>query len=57
MYYISSFLLIPKGSRVLPLLIRYASLAFRTLSLLHVMSSSGISVMSVSGVIISEKMF
>ena len=57
MYYISSFLLIPKGSRVLPLLIRYASLAFRTLSLLYVISSSGISVMSVSGVIISEKMF
>ena len=57
MYYISSFLLIPKGSRVLPLLIRYASLAFPTLSLLYVMSSSGISVMSVSGVIISEKMF
>ena len=26
MYYISSFLLIPKGSRVLPLAMRYASL-------------------------------
>ena len=30
MYYISSFLLIPKDSRVLPLSVRYASLAFRS---------------------------
>ena len=29
MYYISSFLLIPTDSRVLPLSVRYASLAFR----------------------------
>ena len=29
MYYISSFLLIPKDSRVLPLSVKYASLAFR----------------------------
>ena len=29
MYYISSLLLIPKDSRVLPLSVRYASLAFR----------------------------
>ena len=43
---ISSFLLIPNGSRVLPLSMRYASLAFRTLSLLDLMSSSEISVMS-----------
>ena len=46
MYYISSFLFIPNGLRVLPLSMRYASLAFRTLSLLDLMSSSGISVMS-----------
>ena len=32
--------LIPEGSRVLPLSMRYASLAFRTLSLLDLMSSS-----------------
>ena len=30
MYYISSLLLIPKDSRVLPLSVRYASLAFRS---------------------------
>ena len=30
MYYTSSFLLIPKGSRVLPFSVRYGSLAFRT---------------------------
>ena len=30
MYYISSFLLIPKDSRVLPLSVKYASLAFRS---------------------------
>ena len=30
MYYISSFLLIPKDSRVLRLSVRYASLAFRS---------------------------
>ena len=38
----------PNGSRVLPLSMRYASLAFRTLSLLDLMSSSGISVMSLA---------
>ena len=38
LYYISSFLLIPEDSRVLPLSMRYASLAFRTLSLLDLMS-------------------
>ena len=48
MCYISSFLLIPNGSRVLPLSVRYASLAFRTLSLLDLMSSSEISVMSLA---------
>ena len=48
MYYISSFLFIPNGSRVLPLSIRYASLAFRSNSLLDLMSSSGISVMSLA---------
>ena len=36
------------GSRVLPLSMRYASLALRTLSLLDFMSSSGISVMSLA---------
>ena len=47
---------IPNGSRVLPLLMRYASLAFPTLSLLYLMSSSAISVMSeVSRAIISKK--
>ena len=40
--------LIPEGSRVLPLLLRYASLAFRTLSLLDLMSTSGISAMSLA---------
>ena len=30
MYYISFFLLIPQDSRVLPLSVRYASLAFRS---------------------------
>ena len=48
MCYISSFLLIPNGSKVLPLSMRYASLAFRTLSLLDLMSSSKISVMSLA---------
>ena len=48
MYYISSFLFIPNGSRALPLLMRYASLAFRLNSLLDLMSSSGISVMSLA---------
>ena len=48
MCYISSFLLIPNGSRVLPLSMRYASLAFRTLSLLDLMNSSEISVMSLA---------
>ena len=47
-YYISSFLFIPKGSRVLPLSMRYASLAFRTLSLLDLVSSSGMSMMSLA---------
>ena len=42
------FLFIPNGSRVLPLSMRYASLAFSTLSLLHLMSSSGISVTSLA---------
>ena len=32
MYYISSFLLIPNGSRDFPVSMRYASLAFRTLT-------------------------
>ena len=36
------------GSRVLPLSIRYASLAFRLNSLLDLISSSGISVMSLA---------
>ena len=40
--------LIPEGSRLLPLLLRYASLAFRTLSLLDLMSSTEISVMSLA---------
>ena len=48
MYYILSSLLIPNDSRVLPLSMRYASLAFRTLSLLDLMRSSGISVMSLA---------
>ena len=39
---------IPNGSRVLPLSMRYASLAFRRLSLLDLISSSGISVMSLA---------
>ena len=47
-FYISSFLLIPKGSRVLPLSMRYASLAFRALSLLVLMRSIGISVISLA---------
>ena len=48
MYYISSFILIPNGSRVMPLSIRYASLAFRTLSLFRFDDFSGISVMSLA---------
>ena len=49
MYYISSFLFIPNGSRALPLSMSYASLAFRSLSLLDLMSSiSGIIVMSLA---------
>ena len=48
MYYISSFLFIPNGLRVLPLSMRYASLAFRALSLLDLMSPSGISVVSLA---------
>ena len=48
MYYISSSLLLPNGSRVLPLSMRYASVAFRTLSLLDLMSSNGISVISLA---------
>ena len=40
-------MLIPNGLRVFPLSMRYASVAFRALSLLDLMSSSGISVMSV----------
>ena len=48
MFYISSVLFIPNGSIVLPLSMRYASLAFRTLSLLDLMSPSGISVMSLA---------
>ena len=48
MCYISSFLLIPNGSRVLLLSMRYASLAFRTLSVVDLMSSSEISVMSLA---------
>ena len=47
MYYISTFLSIPKGLRVLPLSMKYASLAFRALSL-YLMRSSGISVMSLA---------
>ena len=46
--YISPFFFIPNGSRVLPLSMRYASLAFRRLSLLDLISSSGISVMSLA---------
>ena len=46
-FLISCFLLIPKGSRVLPLSMKYASLAFRALSL-YLMRSSGISVMSLA---------
>ena len=73
MYYISSFLLtprendpahslllIPNGSRVFPLSIRYASLAFRTLhcSLLDLMSSTEWNKCDVvSRVIISKKVF
>ena len=58
MYYISSFLFIPNGSRVLPLSMRYASLAFRTVSLLDLISSSEISVMSLAcRVIFSKKVF
>ena len=48
MYHISSFLFIPTGSRVFPLSMWYASLAFRTLSLLNLMSSSGISEISLA---------
>ena len=48
MCYIMSFLLIPNGSSVLPLSIRYASLTFRTPSLLDLISSSGISVISLT---------
>ena len=44
-HYISSFLLKPKGSRVLHLSMRYASQVFHTMSLLNLMSLSGISVM------------
>ena len=48
MYYISYFFYsLPNGLRVL-LSMRYASQAFRTLSLLDLMSSSGISVMSLA---------
>ena len=45
MHYISSFLLIPKASRVLHLSMRYAFQVFRTMSLVNLMSLSGISVM------------
>ena len=45
MYYISSFFLIPKGSRVLPLSMRYASQVFCTLSPFNLMNSSRMSVM------------
>ena len=38
MYYILSFLFIPNGSRVLPLSMKYASLAFRTMSLVDLIS-------------------
>ena len=48
MDYISSFLLRPKGSRVLAMCMRYASLAVRTLSLLELISSSGISEVSLA---------
>ena len=51
--YISYFSFIPNGLRVLPLPIRSASLTFRTLSLLDLMSSSDV----VSRVIISKKVF
>ena len=39
-------LLIPEGSRVLPLSMRCASLAFCTLSVLDLMSSTGINLKS-----------
>ena len=39
---------IPNGLRVLPLSMRYVSLAFRTLSLLDLISSSAINVMSLA---------
>ena len=39
---------IPNGSRILPFSMRYASLTFRTLSLLDLMSSSAIIVMSLA---------
>ena len=47
-FHLSSYLgiKIPNGSGVLPLSMRYACLAFRTLSLLNLMSSSEVSVMS-----------
>ena len=48
MYYISSFLFISNGSRLFPPSMRYVFLAFRTLSLLDLVSSSGISVMSLA---------
>ena len=49
-FHLSSYLgiKIPNGSGVLPLSMSYASLAFRTLSLLDLMSSSGISVMALT---------
>ena len=54
----ASFLFIPKGLRVLPLSMRYAFLAFRTLSLLDLVSSSGMSMHDVvSRVIIGKKVF
>jgi len=37
MYELSSFLLIPNGSRVVPLLMKYASLAYHTLSLSEIL--------------------
>ena len=46
--YISPFSFIPNGSRVLPLSMRYASLAFPRLYLLDIISSSGISVTSLA---------
>ena len=60
MYYIPAFVFIPNGSRVLPLSMRYASLAFRTLhcSLLDLMSSTEWNKCDVvSRVIISKKVF